>query len=127
MSSGFGPRSRPIAGASSNHGGIDIAARTGSPIHSWKAGKVIGVFRNSRSAGNYVVINHGDGTYSRYLHCSRLLVEKGQMVEAGQRIADVGNTGNSSGPHLHFEIRKGTKRTLNRSTPGRSVNPLLYL
>ncbi len=104
ITSGFGARSSPTAGASSDHKGMDIGAATGSGIVAAAAGTVV-IATYSYSAGNYVMINHGGGVYTVYMHCSQLLVKEGQQVNSGQTIAKVGSTGYSTGPHLHFGIR----------------------
>ena len=103
--SGFGHRESPTAGASSNHQGIDIGASTGSSITAADGGTVITASYSS-SAGNYVVISHGNGLSTVYMHCSKLLVSEGDTVSKGQTIAKVGSTGYSTGPHLHFGVRK---------------------
>lgn len=99
----FGPRKAPTAGASTYHKGIDIGVPTGSPIVATKAGTVC-ISSYSSSAGYYVMINHGNGVMSYYMHNSRLLVNVGEKVSAGQTIALAGSTGISTGPHLHFAI-----------------------
>ena len=101
----FGHRESPTAGASSNHQGIDIGASTGSSITAADGGTVITASYSS-SAGNYVVISHGNGLSTVYMHCSKLLVSEGDTVSKGQTIAKVGSTGYSTGPHLHFGVRK---------------------
>ena len=105
VTSGFGHRESPTAGASSNHQGIDIGASTGSSITAADGGTVITASYSS-SAGNYVVIGHGNGLSTVYMHCSKLLVSEGDTVSKGQTIAKVGSTGYSTGPHLHFGVRK---------------------
>ena len=105
VTSGFGHRESPTAGASSNHQGIDIGASTGSSITAADGGTVITASYSS-SAGNYVVISHGNGLSTVYMHCSKLLVSVGDTVSKGQTIAKVGSTGYSTGPHLHFGVRK---------------------
>ena len=70
-------------------------------------------------SGNYVMINHGGGVYTVYMHCSQLLVKEGQQVNSGQTIAKVGSTGYSTGPHLHFGIRAGGEYV----DPARYVSP----
>lgn len=98
LSSRFGQRAgRP-------HEGIDIAARHGTPIFSAEAGRVIHSGRLG-SYGNVVIVKHAGRFRTVYAHASRLLVRKGEFVERGQKIAEVGSTGRSSGPHVHFEIR----------------------
>ena len=95
---------------------IDLAVPIGTTVRAAAAGKVI--FSGTQSGyGRLVIIDHGNGITTRYGHNSKLLVSVGQWVEAGERIALSGNTGNSTGPHLHFEIRIN----------GSSVDPLKYL
>lgn len=99
----FGPRKAPMAGASTYHKGWDIGGEYGAPIVSVLAGKVIAVSYNS-SAGNFVKVEHQSGFVSVYCHCSKTLVNEGQYVQQGQKIALVGSTGVSTSPHLHFGI-----------------------
>lgn len=97
LSSGFGKRWGRM------HKGIDIAAETGEPIRAVEGGTV--VFAGDRGTyGNTVIINHGDGFRSLYAHASKLKVSSGERVEEGQVIALVGNSGRSTGPHLHLEL-----------------------
>jgi murein DD-endopeptidase MepM/ murein hydrolase activator NlpD len=104
-SSNFGNRSDPFTGGKAFHAGIDFAAPRGSTVLSAGRGKV--VFASRRSGyGNLVEIDHGGGLISRYAHLSAFLVKAGQTVETGTPIARVGSTGRSTGPHLHFEIRR---------------------
>ena len=116
ITSGYGKRKSPTAGASSNHKGIDISASTGSSIVA-AAGGTVSIATYSYSAGNYVVVNHGNGLSTVYMHCSQLLVSAGDTVKAGQTIAKVGSTGYSTGSHLHFAVRKN----------GSYVNPSSYV
>lgn len=116
ITSGFGSRTSPTEGASSNHKGIDISAPTGSSIVA-AAGGTVSIATYSYSAGNYVMINHGNGLSTVYMHCSQLLVSAGDTVKAGQTIAKVGSTGYSTGSHLHFGVRKN----------GSYVNPSNYV
>lgn len=116
ITSGFGGRASPTEGASSNHQGIDIGASSGSAIVAAASGTVV-ISAYSYSAGNYIMINHGGGVYTVYMHCSKLLASEGQQVKQGQTIAKVGSTGYSTGPHLHFGIRTG----------GKYVNPSNYV
>jgi murein DD-endopeptidase MepM/ murein hydrolase activator NlpD len=110
LSSRFGMRSgRP-------HEGVDIAAQRGTPIFAAESGRVIFSGR-MRGYGNVVIVKHAGRYRSVYAHASRLWVRKGEFVERGQKVAEVGSTGRSSGPHLHFEIRRS-------ETP---QNPLAYL
>lgn len=103
-SSGFGRRSRPKAGASTYHQGVDIAVSTGTSVMASSGGKVT-VAGWQRGYGYVVYIDHGNGVQTRYGHLSKILVRVGQTVTQGQVIARSGNTGNSTGPHLHFEYR----------------------
>ena len=91
---------------SSDHTGLDIAAPKGTPIKAAAAGKVTYAGNAGDGYGNYVVISHGNGVQTVYAHCSKLLVSKGQQVSQGEVIAKVGSTGNSTGNHLHLEVRK---------------------
>lgn len=100
---GFGYRESPTAGASTYHKGIDIGASSGSNIVAAKAGTVVTASYNV-AAGNYIMISHGDGVYTVYMHCSKLLVSVGDTVSRGEVIALVGSTGFSTGPHLHFGV-----------------------
>lgn len=86
------------------HTGVDIPASTGTPIYAVKSGKVI-ISTSHYSYGNYVVIDHGQGVTTYYAHCSRLAVSVGQNISQGAVIGYVGSTGQSTGPHIHFEVR----------------------
>lgn len=110
FSSPFGVR------GASFHPGMDICNAVGTPIHAAKAGVVIAAGWNA-GYGNAVDIDHGGGVVTRYGHCSRLLVHVGQAVQAGQEIAKMGSTGQSTGPHVHFEVR----------IQDRAVNPANFL
>lgn len=99
-----------------NHTGVDFAASTGTHIYAWKDGTVVYAGWNG-SYGNFIEIKHNDGTTSRYAHLSGYATSKGAVVTKGQTIGYVGSTGNSTGPHLHFEIKVN----------GSFVNPLNYL
>ena len=103
ISSEFGWRAQPIAGASTNHKGMDFAAGTGTPIYAAASGTVTSA-SYSGNAGNLIVINHGNGLQTYYMHCNSMYVSAGQTVSKGQNIGSVGSTGNSSGPHLHFQV-----------------------
>lgn len=116
ITSGFGGRSSPTEGASSNHKGIDIGASSESDIVAAADGTVT-ISTYSYSAGNYIMINHGGGVSTVYMHCSKLLVSVGETVKKGQVIAKVGSTGYSTGPHLHFGVRVN----------GAYVNPSQYV
>ena len=104
ISSSFNPnRKHPVTGRISPHNGTDFATPTGTPVYSTGDGKVI-LTRNHPYAGKYIVIQHGSSYKTRYLHLSRILVKKGQAISRGQKIALSGNTGRSTGPHLHYEF-----------------------
>ncbi len=103
VTSEFGNRSQPVAGASTNHKGIDIAGGMGADIVAADSGTVL-FSGNSSSYGKYIVISHGNGITTLYAHCSELLSKAGATVTKGQVIAKVGSTGVSNGPHLHFEV-----------------------
>lgn len=117
VTSEFGPR------WGRNHNGIDIGAVTpgvwGDPIYAAESGTVI-TSGWSNSAGNWIRISHGNGIISVYMHCSQRLVSVGDKVERGQKIATMGDTGNSQGVHLHFEVRTG-------GTAYTAVNPRKYI
>ncbi len=89
------------------HRGLDIAANIGTPILACAKGRVIftGTRKRFRNYGQVVLLDHGNGVYTHYAHLHRILVKKGQNVRQGQKIAQVGNTGRSTGPHLHLEVR----------------------
>ena len=116
VSSPFGNRESPTAGASTNHQGIDLAAPEGTPIRAARAGTVTAA-RYGNSGGFQVVINHGDGYSTAYLHMRNYIVGAGQKVAQGEVIGYVGSTGISTGNHLHFEILYNGKR----------VNPAAYI
>ncbi|WP_411572398.1 peptidoglycan DD-metalloendopeptidase family protein [Vibrio sp. TH_r3] len=104
ISSSFNPnRKHPVTGRISPHNGTDFATPIGTPVYSTGDGKVI-LTRNHPYAGKYIVIQHGNSYKTRYLHLSKILVKKGQSISRGQRIALSGNTGRSTGPHLHYEF-----------------------
>ncbi|MFF2198734.1 M23 family metallopeptidase [Streptomyces sp. NPDC058157] len=106
------------------HSGQDFAVPVGTPVHAASAGTVVKAGPNGGgdgpAYGNAIVIKHADNTYSQYAHLSKILVQVGQKVTLDQKIALSGNTGNSSGPHLHFEIR---------TTPnyGSAIDPVAFL
>ncbi|MBR6771388.1 MAG: M23 family metallopeptidase [Lachnospiraceae bacterium] len=116
LSSGFGRRRRPTRGASTYHKGIDWATPVGTAVMASSSGTVVRAGWGS-GYGYVIYIDHGDGRQTRYGHLSKILVSPGQKVTQGQKIALSGNTGISSGPHIHFEILIG----------GSQVNPLKYL
>jgi murein DD-endopeptidase MepM/ murein hydrolase activator NlpD len=108
----------------STHSGQDYAVPTGTPVMAAHGGTVVKAGGNGAgdgpAYGNAIVVKHGNGSYSQYAHLSKVNVRVGQVVKTGQQIALSGNTGNSSGPHLHFEIR---------TTPnyGTAVDPVAFL
>jgi murein DD-endopeptidase MepM/ murein hydrolase activator NlpD len=103
-SSNFGFRIDPFTGQSSFHEGIDFIAESGTPILAAASGKVVFAGWHAQY-GKMIEIDHGNGLVSRYAHASKLGVDEGDLVVRGQRIANVGSTGRSTGPHLHFEVR----------------------
>jgi murein DD-endopeptidase MepM/ murein hydrolase activator NlpD len=110
VSSDYGPRNAPTAGASTFHKGIDFAAAYGTDIYAAYDGEVAAA-SYSGAMGNYIMIDHGDGLYTVYEHCSALYVQKGDKVVMGQTIAAVGSTGISTGNHLHFGVRRNGEYT----------------
>jgi murein DD-endopeptidase MepM/ murein hydrolase activator NlpD len=112
----FGWRTHPITGKRQFHNGIDIAARSGTPVRSVAAGTV--EFTGwSEGYGRIIIISHGEGYRSKYGHLSRYVVSSGQKVTRGEIIGYVGESGNATGPHCHFEVEIG----------GRAVDPNYYL
>ena len=116
ITSYFGPRKQPTAGASTYHRGIDIGAAHGSDIVAIDSG-VVTVVSSNWSSGNYIVVSHGNGLQSQYLHCSTIVAKVGDNVSKGQVIAKIGSTGVSTGPHLHLGVIEN----------GIKVDPLKYL
>ena len=112
----FGYRTNPITGKWSFHTGLDIAAPEGTKIRCVLPGTVTRIDEDSR-AGKYIFITHSDGFQTFYCHCSEIVAEVGMKLNKGETIALVGSTGWSTGPHLHFEVRKDNIR----------LNPLLAL
>jgi len=104
ISSAYGERKDPFTGEKSYHAGVDLVAPLGSGIRATAPGRV--VFAGKRDGyGRTIEIDHGQGITTRFAHLSKVLVEDGQHVERGQKIGTLGNSGRSSGPHLHYEIR----------------------
>ena len=116
ISDDYGMRMHPTLGVEKFHNGIDLAAPSGSPILAAYDGDVVAAGYSS-TMGNYIMIDHGDSLITIYMHASKLYVSTGQAVSKGQKIAAVGSTGRSTGPHLHFGVR------LN----GNYVSPWKYL
>jgi len=117
LTSAFGMRKHPVLGVVRMHNGIDMACAAGTPIYATRAGTVTRTAYQASGAGNYVSINHLDGFSSIYMHMTHYVVSQGQSVSQGQLIGYVGNTGISTGDHLHFGI----------SYAGTYVNPLAYI
>jgi murein DD-endopeptidase MepM/ murein hydrolase activator NlpD len=117
LTSAFGMRKHPVLKVTRMHNGIDMACAAGTPIYATRAGTVTTASYQASGAGNYVSINHLDGFASIYMHMTHYVVSKGQNVAQGQLIGYVGNTGISTGDHLHFGI----------SYAGTYVNPLAYI
>lgn len=104
MTSDYGMRRHPILGVNQFHNGVDLASPMGTAIYAAYDGVVVAAAYNA-SMGNYVMINHGGGLYTVYMHASKLYVSKDDIVARGETIAAVGSTGRSTGPHLHFSVR----------------------
>ncbi len=100
-----------------NHNGIDIGISVGTPVYAAASGTVVISKPNGQGYGKYLSIQHARNYYTVYGHLSELLVRSGQTVTAGQLIAKSGNTGNSTGPHLHFEVLKNASLVVNGATP----------
>lgn len=116
ITSNYGGRSYPLDGSYNYHLGLDIGASYGTPVVAYQGGTVL-IASYHWSYGNYVVIDHGNGLSTLYAHMSALTVSAGQTVNAGQQVGQVGSTGSSTGPHLHFEVRIN----------GSNVDPSPYL
>jgi murein DD-endopeptidase MepM/ murein hydrolase activator NlpD len=104
VTSGFGFRTNPFTGLNQMHEGLDISNRIGTPVIATADGIVSDTGKDS-SHGNVVVVSHGFGMNSRYFHLNKVFVRAGQKVKRGDKIAEVGTTGKSTGPHLHYEVR----------------------
>lgn len=116
VTSRFGFRNHPILGGRRMHSGIDLSAPMGTPVYATALGVVTGAGWRG-SYGILVQLHHAESYETRYGHLSRLAVQAGQIVEPGQLIGYVGSTGRSTGPHLHYEVRRG----------GRAIDPLPYM
>jgi len=116
ISSPFGYRNHPTLGVQLFHNGVDLASPSGSKILCAYDGIVVAADYTS-VMGNYIMVDHGDGLYTVYMHASALYVSKGDVVIKGENIAAVGSTGRSTGPHLHFSVRKN----------GEYVDPMAYI
>ncbi|MDD3347985.1 M23 family metallopeptidase [Oscillibacter sp.] len=116
LSSGFGYREHPLEGEERFHYGIDLAANTGTEVDCFADGTVKAVGESS-SYGKYCIVDHAGGYATLYAHCSRVVVSSGSTVSEGQKIAEVGETGMATGPHLHFELHRD----------GKYLNPIYYV
>jgi murein DD-endopeptidase MepM/ murein hydrolase activator NlpD len=105
VTSGYGSRKDPFTGRTEYHPGVDLAASKGTTVHPWKTG-IVKFSGWQPEYGKIVIVAHDDGTETAYAHNSKNLVKAGDRVEAGTRIALLGSTGRSTGPHLHFELRR---------------------
>jgi murein DD-endopeptidase MepM/ murein hydrolase activator NlpD len=99
----FGPRTRPLAGGYQHHDGVDLGVPVGTPVYAAQRGRVVWVGA-ALGPGRYVVIDHGSGVRTRYLHLDSTAVRFGQRVDRGERIGASGESGRVTGPHLHFEV-----------------------
>jgi murein DD-endopeptidase MepM/ murein hydrolase activator NlpD len=117
LSSGFGYRPDPFTGNRRFHNGIDLANGAGTRINATMSGRVADVGDRPSGYGKYVIIKHSNGYQSLYGHMSRVTVREGQYIYQGSKIGEMGNTGRSTGPHLHFSVYKNNS----------PVNPLTYL
>ena len=116
VSSASGWREHPIEGGEKFHAGVDLAAPSGDPIGAFADG-VVDYIGESPAYGLYLQLRHDGGVTSFYAHCSKLCVQQGQTVTLGEKIAEVGDTGETTGAHLHFELR----------LDGELLNPLYYI
>ncbi|MGI9364150.1 MAG: M23 family metallopeptidase [Rhizobiaceae bacterium] len=116
ISSRYGNRKDPFTGRSAVHSGLDFSARRGTPVHATATGTITKAGRKG-GYGKLIEIDHGDGITTRYAHLSKIRVKIGQRVAKGKVIGNVGSTGRSTGPHLHYEVRRG----------GRAMNPLTFV
>ena len=110
MASGYGYRIHPIYKTRKMHYGMDFSAKTGTEIYATGDGVISKVKKSKRGYGNYVKINHGFGYETLYAHMSKYIVKRGQKVKRGEVIGYVGNSGISTAPHLHYEVRKDNKK-----------------
>lgn len=120
ISSPFGYRTHPVTGEKGTfHKGVDLTAKRGTPVYATRGGKIVTAERNHKTLGNYIIINHVDGYKSLYAHLDSIAdgIKYGARVYNGQPIGEVGSTGRSTGPHLHFAIYYNNE----------AVNPAKYL
>jgi len=116
LSSYFGFRIDPFYKVTKFHEGVDFSAPVGTEVFATGDGYVQGIQESRHEYGNHVAIDHGFGFVTFYAHLSKILVRNGQKITRGQVIGLVGNTGKSTSPHLHYEVRKN----------GRAINPINY-
>ncbi len=117
VSSGFGMRRSPVYGTWRQHNGIDFASGVGEKVYACKNGTVSFVKKNDSVLGDYIELSHAGSLTSVYAHLSRITVRQGDIVRGGEQIGETGSSGMSTGPHLHFEIRRG----------GRAIDPISVL
>ncbi|MCB1319675.1 MAG: M23 family metallopeptidase [Leptospiraceae bacterium] len=117
ISSGYGLRIDPFTNRRTFHGGLDIAAPTGTPVYASRSGRVVRA-ETAAGYGQLIVLEHGYGYQTYYGHLSQIGVRVGQQVAAGSLIGRVGSTGRATGPHLHFEVRKNGRRQQPRLVHG---------
>jgi murein DD-endopeptidase MepM/ murein hydrolase activator NlpD len=123
VGSGFGFRIDPITGRAALHTGLDFPSDVGAPILA-AAGGIVIVSERHPAYGNMIEIDHGNALVTRYAHASKLLAKTGTMVKRGQKIAEVGNSGRSTGPHLHFEVMvSGVQQNPTRFLNGQVTAP----
>jgi murein DD-endopeptidase MepM/ murein hydrolase activator NlpD len=117
VSSKFGVRKDPFNSKSARHKGIDLAAREGNKIRVMAKGRVVRTIHSNKGYGNLVEIDHGNGFVTKYAHLLKIYVKEGDMVKTEDAIGEVGSTGRSTGPHLHYEILY----------QGKPVNPMPFM
>jgi murein DD-endopeptidase MepM/ murein hydrolase activator NlpD len=122
ITSAFGYRIHPITGAEGVHTGLDIGAPEGDPVYAAFYGTVAET-GEGEEYGKYVLLAHGGGLRTLYAHCSAILAQEGMVLRPGEVIARVGSTGNSTGPHLHFEVRLGSLRCDPAPPFGKEIHP----
>ena len=106
ISSNFGYRKDPFTQKMQYHDGLDISASRGTPVYATADGVVRNCYYNGGGYGKMITIDHGYGFTTVYAHLNKYIVKKGQQIKRGQKIGEVGNTGRSTGPHLHYEVQK---------------------
>ncbi len=105
LTSNFGYRVSPISKTWKFHSGVDLAAPEGTDVYACKQGIVTTLLKNNPTFGNCIILQHANGLTSTYAHLSRITIKMGAQVSTGEKIGEVGSTGASTGPHLHFEVR----------------------